>query len=268
MPRGNRFRDYLMRRDMRNSNMNRDRAMRGDRAMDSRYDMARSRDYGEYESDYRRSDMARRGYGDMHHMGKSQTYRPVEAMGYFTGYYGGGQDMARGGIGRDRGYDMNYDYGYDYEIDMARGGRGGGRGRDYNADYTYYDSIDSRGRMDMHYYPPMMDFAGDYGEKLTRQEIEHWSKKLMQEVDDKDRNFFSKENIASKAKQMGIEFDKFSEDELALVALMMYTDYCKTLGTSNMDLYIRLAKDWICDEDVAMKYGEKIAAYHDCVVNG
>ena len=203
-------------------------SMRDDRAYQEQ-DMERVR------RDYERmgqSDMARRSYGDMRdmHYGERQgNFRPVEAMGYFSGYYGGGEDMARSGR-RDYGYDMNYDM---------------------------------RGRYDYGY-----DYAGDYGENLTREELEQWKKKLTNELDEKDKQFFSKENITNKAKQMGINFDKFTEEELEVATMMVYTDYCKTLGTSNMDLYLRLAKDWLEDEDVAVKGGEKLAIYHDCIVEG
>jgi hypothetical protein len=219
-------------------------AMYGDRAY-SEQDMARGRrdyesmgqsDMGYDDIDMRRrrnargqymSDRAYEDYGSFH---EERGFRPVEAMGYFTGYYGGGQDMARGGR-RDYNYDMGYD---------MRGGR---------YDYGY-------------------DYAGDYGENLTREELEHWKKKLTKELDEKDKQFFSKENITNKAKQMGINFDKFTEEELEVATMMVYTDYCKTLGTSNMDLYLRLAKDWLEDEDVAVKGGEKLAIYHDCIVEG
>ena len=184
----------------------------------SQQDSARGRrDYEsgrQYDMGYDYADMRRR---DGHYpMNEGRTYYPIEAMGTFNGYYGMPEDYARGGRGRD--------YGYDY--------------------------------------------AGDYGETLNKQELEHWTKKLMKEVDEKDNKFFAKENVAQKAKQMGIQFDKFSEEELAVATLMMYTDYCKTLGSSNMDLYIRLAKDWLCDEDAEVQYGEKLAVYHDCIVVG
>lgn len=250
MPR-NRMMDYMIMDNARGGRRMGRRTGRGkDRGMHYRgedYAMGRDYDYdyrmggGEYSSDdgnysYSEQDNARgrRGYesgrkydmgyyyGDMRRrdghypMNEGHTYYPIEAMGTFNGYYGVPEDYARGGRGRD--------YGYDY--------------------------------------------AGDYGETLNKQELEHWKKKLMKEVDEKDYKFFEKENIVQKAKQMGIQFDKFTEEELAVATLMMYTDYCKTLGSSNMDLYIRLAKDWLCDEDVEVQYGEKLAIYHDCIVEG
>lgn len=278
MPRNRRLRDYLMRRDGRNPYGSRggyvvsSRRGRRDRAMDRGMDYADyERDYrgGDYEYDSRRGDRAyseqdmARGRRDYESMGQSDMgyddidmrrrrnargqymsdraygedygsfheergFKPVEAMGYFTGYYGGGQDMARGG---------RYDYGYDYDMR--------GRGRDYG----YYD------------------YAGDMGEALSSKELESWKKKLMEEVEDKDKQFFNKETFSQRAKQMGIQMgDKFTEEELCLTTLMMYTDYKKTLGTANMDIYIRLAKDWLEDKDVSVKGGEKLAVYYDNIV--
>ncbi len=228
---------------------------RGDRAGD----MGRGRDYGDYEG----SDMARGGgrgrgrdragdyaeYGDMQRgggqdghypMGQGSGYRPIEAMGYFTGYYGG-EDYAGG------------DYGYD----MARGGRGGnrgGRGGDRGYDYGDYG-----------------DYADDYGSTLSREELEEWKKKLTKEIEEKDKQFFSKETIGQKARQMGVEMKDFKEEELVIAALLAYTDYNKTIkkyAGNNMDIYIELGKDWLEDKDASVKGGEKLAVYYDCVVEG
>ena len=233
----------------------RDRGMRYDRGMDYAYDR---RDYrgGDYEYDSARndraysgqdyennrrdyesmgqSDMARgdyRGMRDMHYGERQGNFRPVEAMGYFTGYYGGGeQDYGRYGRGRDYG---------DYNYDM--------RGRDYG------------------------DYGEDYGEKLSREELEHWKKKLMQEVEDKDKQFFTKENISQKARQIGAEMKDYNEEELVVATAMVYTDYCKTIRKfvgSNMDIFVELAKDWLEDKDSELKGGEKLAVYHDCIIMG
>ena len=230
--------DYAYdRRDYRGSDMEYD-SRRGDRAY-SEQDMARGR--RDYES-MGQSDMARRDYGDMRdmHYGERQgNFRPVEAMGYFTGYYGGGEDMARGGR-RDYA-----DYNYDMRYDM-RGGR------DYGYDYGY-------------------DYAGDYGETLSEDELEHWKKKLMQEVEDKDRQFFTKEHIGQKAKQMGVQMKDYTEEELVVATAMVYTDYCKTAKKyigNNMDFFIELARDWLEDKDSAVKGGEKLAIYFDCIIEG
>ena len=190
-----------------------------------------NRDYaenniGRYNMDYEQSgqyDMARGNYDmrDMHY-GRGQ-YQPVEAMGYFTGYYGGGDDYARGGRGRGRDY--GYDYGYDY--------------------------------------------AGDYGERLTKEELEEWKEKLLKEVDSNERQFFTKEQIGQKAKQLGVEMKDYNEEELVVATAMVYTDYCKTAKKyigNNMNFFIELAKDWLEDKDSAVKGGEKLAIYYDCII--
>ena len=220
------------------------RGRRGDRGMHYGY----GRDYrgGDMEYDSRQGDMAyseqdyergRRNYEsgrqsdmaydyprmrDGHYGERQGNFRPVEAMGYFTGYYGG--------------------------EDYARGGRG--RGRDYGYDYNY-------------------DYAGDYGENLTKDELEEWKMKLMKEVDEKDKHFFTKENISSKARAFGAQMKDYNEEELCLVTLMMYTDYCKTIKKfvgANMDIYIELAKDWLEDKDSELKGSERLAVYHDCII--
>lgn len=116
------------------------------------------------------------------------------------------------------------------------------------------------------YDPYYRDYRG--AEMLSDRDLMDWSKRLLAEVEEKDKAFFKYENIEKKAKEMGIQFDKFSFDEFYTTVLMMFTDYCKTLGTANLDIYLRLAKDWLCDDDVAMRYGEKLASYYDYVVEG
>lgn len=170
------------------------------------------------------------------------------------------------------------------------------RSRDYEYEGPEYPNREREERMyrDGHYYPfeitgkmgyeeemydpycpdMMYDYARGRGrdyagaEMLSNRELMDWSQKLMKDVEEKDKAFFKYENIEKKAKDMGIQFDKFTFDEFYLVCLMMYTDYCKTLGTANMDTYLRLAKDWLCDEDVAMRYSEKLSTYYDTIVMG
>lgn len=210
----------------------RDRAMRGgDYAENqmSNYDM------GGMDYNY---DMQRNDYGYDGHYGTKQggqTYYPIEAMGTFNGYYGmPEQDYARGGRGRQ-------DYGYDMRGYYGRGGR------DYGYDYGY-------------------DY-GDYGETLTEEELEKWCKKLKSQLDEREKQMFSKEMISQKAKSMGKTMEGFGEKELEVTTLMVYTDFKNTIG-SNPDLAIKMAFDWLNDKDVAVKGAEKLAVYYDCIVEG
>ena len=235
------MRDYLMRRRMtdgRNPYGSEggyvvSRRARGDRRMGRDYAYDYPNRYGDSENQrlnsQREEDYARgRGY-DGH-------YEPIEIMGRFNGYYGGAEDYARGG--------RDYNYGEDY----ARG-----RGRDYGY---------------MPYPPYMMDYASQGGEYLSDRDLQMWADKLMKKVEDKDKQFLSRENIRKRADEMGIKFEKYSFEEFYVVVLMKYTDHCKTLGTANMDIYLKLAKDFFEDDDAAVKYGEKLALYYDHIVEG
>ena len=77
---------------------------------------------------------------------------------------------------------------------------------------------------------------------------------------------FKKERVMRRAEELGIKFDKFTPEELYVTTLMLFTDYFKTLGNSNTDLYIKLAKDWLCDDDVEAQYGKKLATYYKKIV--
>lgn len=192
-------------------------------------------------------------------------------------------DMARGGGqgGRGRGdygeYDMRGDYGdmrgrdghYQHGRQSAyepiefmgycQGYYGSpdhgeyGRGRDYG---------DMRGGRDYGY----QDY-GDYGETLSEQEIEHWEKKLMSQLDEREKQMFHKDTIMQKIKQMGKPMEGFGEKELCLATLMVYTDYKQTIG-QNLDLAIKLAYDWLSDKDVKVRGAEKLAIYYDEIVMG
>lgn len=198
-----------------------------DYARDMNYDMARGGDMR--SMDYRGGDY--RGgqmMGDGHYMhGRQSGYEPVEFMGYCQGYYGS----------PDQDYGRRGDYGYG---DMR------GR-RDYGYDYGY-------------------DY-GDYGETLSEKELDEWCHKLKGQLDEREKQMFSKEMITQKAKQMGKQMEGFGEKELEVATLMVYTDYKNSIG-QNPDLAIKLAYDWLTDKDVKVKGAEKLAVYYDEIVMG
>ena len=198
---------------------------------DMNYDMARGGRGGrrDYGEDMRRGDYEMDG----HHMGggRESGYEPVEFMGYCSGYYGS-PDHGRG-RGRDYG---------DY-----RGGYGRRDYGDYGYDYGYP--------------------YGDFGETLSEQELEKWNKKLLEQLDEREKQMFHKDAIIQKAKQMGKPMEGFGEKELYTATLMVYADYKQSIG-QNVDLSVKLAYDWLSDKDVAVKGAEKLAVYYDCIVEG
>lgn len=231
------------------------RGRRGDRGMPMHEDMRRDMNYtggrggypmrgGDYAQNQNSNMDMRgdyRGY-DMGDMARRNDY------GY-DGHYG-----MHGG--RQGGYEpvefMGYCSGYygSPEQDYARGGRRDygydmRYGRDYGYDYGY----------------------GDYGETLSKEELEHFCKKLKEKLNDQEKQMFSKEMIAQKAKQMGREMKDFGIEEIEVVTLMLLDDYKKSLG-ANPDLMIKLAFDWLDDKDASVKGAEKLAVYYDEIVMG
>ena len=242
--------DYRMMRDMARGRRRMNVVgQRTDMAMDGRnpygsrggYVMSGRRDRGMMESPRWKSDHEL--YETEHDSRRSADYgtgeyNPRDSIynRELYGYYGDTPFEIR------RSYPMR-----DYNMDYGRGGR-----RDYGYDYNYD-----------------MDYGEDYGEKLNKEELEHWRKKLEKEVgDEQSKNFFKKENVEQKAKQMGIEMKHFTAEELSLAAYMLYSDYCKSLKPytgQNMDVFIKMGEEFLNDPDSEVKGGEKLALYHDIV---
>ena len=204
----------------------------------SRRDRARGRnDYESYGTEYDSN------YGSDYATGEYNTRDSVYGRELY-GYYGDTPfEIRRSYPMQDR--DMNY-------MDYARGGRG--RSMDYGYDYGY----DYR-----------RDYGMDYGEgssMLDEEELDEWLEELKEDFDNREKEMFKEEKIMQRAKEMGIKFDHFTPKEYLVTAVMLYKDYKKTLGMANVDIYLKLAKDWLMDDDVEMKHGEKLAAYYDNVV--
>jgi hypothetical protein len=207
-------------------------------------------DYGMHP-DMRGRDMRGRDYATPEHhnmdMRSNYHYNPMGDMAHGEYGYDGHYQH-----GRQSGYEpvefMGYCQGYygspqDY-----------GRGRDYG---------DMRGRRDYGY-----DYGygyGDYGETLSEKELEHWNKKLMEQLDEREKQMFKKEVIIPKFKQMGIEMKGFNEEELYVETLAQYTDHKASIG-QNPDLAIKLARDFMIDPDSNVKGGERLAVYYDTFV--
>lgn len=164
--------------------------------------------------------------------------------------------MPRGMRGRDYYYESRASYPRD-------------RRRDYyedEDDEEYYDMRDRRYEDGRRYGGRGRDYHSH--KELDERKLEKFSKKLIKEVEEKDKSYYKMESILKRAEDMGIEFDEFTPYEFYVVVLMMFTDFCKALGTVNPDVYIKLAKYWLCDEDAAVQYGEKLAAYYESIVEG
>ena len=213
----------------------RGRGRRGDRGMDygMHPEMQDGRVIRSYPNMYPQGDYAR---GDMNYDMARRDYG--EDMRRGDGHYPQGQGSTYYPIqamGTFEGY-----YGMP-EQDYGRRGDYGYR-RDYGYDYGY-------------------DY-GDYGESLSSEELHKWQKKLMEQLDEREKQMFRKEAIIPKFKQMGIEMKDFNEEELYTLAIAKYLDHKQSIG-QNPDLAIKLAKDALCDQDAKYKGSEWLAIYFD-----
>ena len=192
--------------------------------------------------DYRRSDTPAGGmYG--RGMGRGSYYPESSGMdyrgydrysGYSDGYYGGEQYRQPG---RMDGNDMHM------------------MGPDYN-DYNDYNDY----RRDYNYDSYDRDYAKE--DEHYKKDLHEWINKMK----GKDRFGWSKEQVINSARQMNVSFDNYSEDEFYAIYLAMVTDY-KSLGNEPR-IYLTLAKEWLHDDDVALKGSEKVCAYlYDIVLD-
>ena len=144
--------------------------------------------------------------------------------------------------GRDYARRVGYfDYNDDANYDMARG-------RDMRGDYGY-DMRSSR------------DYAEDEY-KLSPSEIRKWEKELKKGTG----TSFSKEQVMQVAQQNGIKFDEFTPELLTVITNMMYSDYKDTVK-GDLSMYVKLAKDFLCDEDFDGEPEEKAYLYYTAIVS-
>ena len=155
--------------------------------------------------------------------------------------------------GQDR---RDYGEGYDDRRDH----------RDYGEDYGYHrnrygEFSDRRSR----------DYA-DSKVRLGHKELEEWSDMLVN-ADGTNGARFTKKKMEEVARSIGVKYDSYTPEEFALVANMLYSDYCKALkGFVPTEIekeamaYGKIARAWLEDED-APEGSEKLALYYYCIID-
>lgn len=246
MPRNRYLMDRAMRRGMRDgrnpygsrggyvtSRRGRDRADY-DMASGSRgYDRAMDSeyDYAKYSGGYDSRYGSQRGGQDGHYPYEryGEPHRPMDFEMY--GY----------GVGGIR--PMDYAQG-----DYARGGRGRGRDRDYAMDYGY-------------------DYGYDYASEDMEKEWKEDLKKWCEELKKYDKFKLPKEQILQMAKQMGVQFNEFNEEEFLCTYYMILSDDEEEKTIANPQMAIKEAKKFLMDKDSKLKGSEKLCAYYYEIIN-
>jgi len=131
------------------------------------------------------------------------------------------------------------DYGYDMRDDYRR--------RDYDMNYDY--------DMRRDYRRDMRDYADDDYDKDYHKDLEKWIEKLKRF----DRFNLPKDQVLQVAKQMGVEFKDYDEEEFYAIYLMHLSDYPTVSNDSRM--YLNMAKSWLEDKDIKIEPSEKVCKY-------
>lgn len=201
-------------------------------------------------------DMARRG------MRMRDGRNPYGSKG---GYVTSGRDRMEDMPRRDYDYEENRGYedmnGFPFEVRGNFDMRDLARRRNSRGQYM------SDREMDGHYQMPyMMDFANSM--KLSKEELKEWIEDMTDELEPQYKHLYTKENVEQVANQMQIDFDKFSPLELLASTLIMATDYAKSVGQADINRNVAMGKEFLCDKDASVRYGEKLATYYDSIVVG
>ena len=124
--------------------------------------------------------------------------------------------------------------------------------RDYR-DYRDYRDMRDRDYRDQDYRD--RDYASEDYEKEYEYDLEKWTQKLKKE----DRFGLSKDKVASTAKQMGVKFEDYDENEYYTVYLMLISDYPTISNDPRM--YLNMAKEWLEDKDLKIDGSTKLCKY-------
>lgn len=160
-----------------------------------------------------------------------------------------------------------YDYAQYPQSDYNMDGNYDGR-NEYDYDPRYDMTMDQRRRRSQTTGRYMSDRHMTGDDKLPEEDIEKWTKSLLSEMEDRDRQQVKMDFILKRANEMGISFEKFTPEEFYVTVLMLHTDFSKALQNQPIDTYLKMAKAWLCDPDASLRYGKKLAAYYEEIVNG
>lgn len=161
---------------------------------------------------------------------------------------------------------MDYaDYNRNSRSDYANGPMHFGYDRRYDGNEMYESDMRRRSSTTGRY---MRDRYMTGEEKLPEEDVERWTKSLLGELEERDRQILKMDTILKRTQDMGISFEKFTPEEFYVTVVMLYTDFSKALPAQPIDTYIKMAKAWLCDPDASKRYGKKLAAYYEEIVNG
>lgn len=134
--------------------------------------------------------------------------------------------------------------------DYSKSGEGRNNyNRDYrNRDYRYMNDDDYR-----------YDYSSSYDDERAKTEFEEDRKRWLSQLKRKDKFNVPKSEVLNKARNMGIQFNGYDEEDFYMTYLLMLNTF-KSLS-SDVNTYIKMTKDWLEDENMEGSY--KIDLYLD-----
>jgi len=166
----------------------------------------------------------------------------------------------RGRRGRDRRMDYTMDYRGSRSEYGSRNDTPRNRDRHYPEErYMEYEQpreYYANRYYDMNYdYRRGRDYALDDYDEDYEEDLEKWTKKLKKD----DRFGWSKDQVISRAKEMGVRFEEYDEEEFYAIYLMHISDYPQIANEPNT--YLAMAKSWLEDKDLNIDPSEKVCKY-------
>lgn len=130
----------------------------------------------------------------------------------------------------------------------------------YRETYRDYRSNNYPMQYEMYAYGKPYDYSS--GEMMYKEDL----KKLADRLKKYDKYGMTKEQLIQHSRQMGVDFKDYTEDEFYTTYLMMLSDYKSISNDPNT--YIKLAQDFLEDDDTALRGGEKLCAYYYTIILG
>lgn len=170
----------------------------------------------------------------------------------------------RHGHERAMSRDSSREYRDDYRRDLRRreyrGGSNSGYGSRNDPRSEAYEH-----RRESYSRPYSEEYDRDYDD-YDDDFYDEALKKICDRLSKEDPFRLSKDEVLGKAEKMGVRFKDYDEEEFYVTYLMMVTDFNGV--SSEPHAYVAMAKQFLEDNDVALRGSDKLCAYICYIVLG
>lgn len=111
-------------------------------------------------------------------------------------------------------------------------------------------------------YARNYDYASENEEREYKEHLNRWIERMKAH----DKYGMTKDQVIQYARNLNVKFDNYNEDEFYAMYLSSATDYEDV--TNDPTIFIRMAKGFLEDKDVARRGSDKVCAYLYSIVLG